>query len=109
MVLSGSKSNSSKILWIVLVTCKHEEEPTKNKVAIDRDYIFPIISLWELIFRHSSASNSKANIPIWPKFELRANCMSVLITSKVDEDPMKTEGTIDRTRSNMGFFALKGR
>ena len=30
--------------------------------------------------------------------------MPVLVTCKFDEDPIKFEGSIDRTRTNMGFF-----
>ena len=30
--------------------------------------------------------------------------MPVLVTCKFDEDPIKIEGTIDQTRSNMGVF-----
>ena len=30
--------------------------------------------------------------------------MAAVVTSKFDKDPIKIEGTIDRTRSNMGFF-----
>ena len=33
--------------------------------------------------------------------------MAALVTCKCDEDPIKIEGTIDRTRSNMGFFNSK--
>ena len=29
--------------------------------------------------------------------------MAVLVTGRFDEDPIKIERTIDRTRSNMGF------
>ena len=65
---------------------------------------FPHYESMELIFHHSRASNSKVNIPIWPKFKLRQDFMPVLVTCKLDEDPIKIEGTIDRTRSNMGFF-----
>ena len=35
--------------------------------------------------------------------------MAALITSKFDEDQIKIEGTINRTRSNMGFFLFKGK
>ena len=35
--------------------------------------------------------------------------MAALVTSKFDKDPINFEGTIDRTRSNMGFFLLKGK
>ena len=34
--------------------------------------------------------------------------MAVLATCKFDEDPIKIECTIDRTRSNMGFFSTQG-
>ena len=34
--------------------------------------------------------------------------MAVLATCKFDEDPIKIEGTIDQTRSNMGFFGSQG-
>ena len=33
--------------------------------------------------------------------------MAVLATCKFDEDLIKIEGTIDRTRSNMGFFSTQ--
>ena len=33
----------------------------------------------------------------------------VLVTCKFDDDPIKIEGTINQTRTNMGFLALKGR
>ena len=54
-------------------------------------------------YRHSRKSNTEVNSPIWPKFELIRECMAVLATYKFDEDPIKIEGIIDRTRSNMGF------
>ena len=56
-------------------------------------------------FRHSRARNPEVNSLIWPKFELIREFMAVLATCKFDEDPIKTESTIDRTRSNMGFFS----
>ena len=34
--------------------------------------------------------------------------MAVMATCKSDEDLIKTEGTIDRTRSIMGFFGSQG-
>ena len=63
---------------------------------------FPKISLWELIFHHSRASNSKAKFQSGPNSNFAE--MPVLVTCKYDEDPIKIEGTIDRTMSNMGFF-----
>ena len=64
---------------------------------------FPLYKSKELICRYSRESNTKANIPIWPKFELRRDLIPVLVTSKFNEDPIKIEGTINWTRSNMGF------
>ena len=34
--------------------------------------------------------------------------MAVLAACKFVEDPIKIEGTIDRTSSNMGFFGSQG-
>ena len=42
-------------------------------------------------FRHSRASNSKTNCPIWPEIELFRDLISALVISKCDEDPIKTE------------------
>ena len=55
----------------------------------------------------SRASNSEVNSLIPPKLELIQEFMAALVTCKF-EDPIKIEGTIDRTRSNMGFL-LKGK
>ena len=59
-------------------------------------------------FRHSRASNTKVNSLIWPKFEPMREFIVVLATCKFDEDPIKIECTIDRTRSNMCFFGSQG-
>ena len=59
-------------------------------------------------FRHSRTSKPEVNSLIWPKFELLREIMAVLATCKFDEDPIKIEGTTDRTRSNMGFFSTQG-
>ena len=34
--------------------------------------------------------------------------MAAPVTCIFDEDPIKIEGTIDRPRSNMGFFGSQG-
>ena len=34
--------------------------------------------------------------------------MAAPVICTFDEDPIKIEGTIDRTRSNMGFFDTQG-
>ena len=42
----------------------------------------------------AKASNSKLTGRIWPEFELIQDFISVLVTCKCDEDPIKNEGTI---------------
>ena len=59
-------------------------------------------------FRHSRASYTEVNSLIWPKFELIREFMALLATCKFNEDPSKIEGTINWTRSNMGFFGSQG-
>ena len=59
-------------------------------------------------FWHSRAINTEDNSLIWPKFELIREFMAVQATCKFDEDLIKTEGTINRTRSNIGFFSFQG-
>ena len=83
---------------VVLVTCKYDEDSFRNELAI----------LWtrsNIVFLHMWASNTKANFPIWPEFEL---FMVVLVICKTDEHPIKIESTIYRTMSNLGFFGTQG-
>ena len=71
------------------------------------DNIFTIISIRELLFGIQGQVTPKA-IVCRPKFELIWELMAVLATCKFDEDPIKIEGTIDLTRSNMGFIGSQG-
>ena len=48
-------------------------------------------------FRHSRASNSEVNSPIWPEFELIRDFMAVLISCKFEDDLIKSEGATLRT------------
>ena len=90
-----------------LVTCKYEEYPIKNEVTTVRTTFSPL-EYMGANFRHSRTSNPEVNSLIWPKFELIREFMAVLATCKFDEDLIKIGGTIDRTRSNMGFFSTQG-
>ena len=51
---------------------------------------------------------TEENSLISPEFKFNQDCMAVLTNCKFDEDPMKTEGPIDRTRSRMAFFSTQG-
>ena len=90
-----------------LITCKYEDDPIKNEVTIDQTK-FHHCKYMGANFRHSRASNTKVNNLIWQNFELTREFMAVPVTSKFDEDMIKPECTIDRTRSNMGFFGTQG-
>ena len=50
--------------------------------------IFPIIRSIGVFIRRSRAANFVVGGPIWPKFELIHNIMHVLVTSKVEKDPI---------------------
>ena len=73
-----------------LVTSKFDENPIKMNVLAWRHH-FPIISVWDF-FRRSWAPYSEGSGPIWPKFELVRDFMPILVTCKLDEDRIKTEG-----------------
>ena len=48
---------------------------------------------YELFF-HSRASNPKVDSPIWPEFEFIQDFMAVLVTCKIDEEPIKSKVAI---------------
>ena len=76
----------------VLVTCKYEEDPIKNKGA----RVF--INIIHQFFRRARADNSGVGGAIWPKFELIQAFMHVLVTCKNENDRIKNEGAGVLTR-----------
>ena len=88
----------------VVITCKFVEDPIKTEGATDRTRS-QIAFFWHLM-----PSNSKMNNPFWPELKVLRDIMHVLVTCKFNEDPIKTEGDINRTTfaSNM-FSSLKGK
>ena len=90
--------NSSEILWLSWLPARLDQKWSRyrsDKVNYG-------------LFRLSRASNSEVNSLIPPKFELLWEFMAVPVICKFDEDPIKIEGTINWTRSNMGFFVTQG-
>ena len=75
---------------VVLLTCKNEEDPIKNRGAS----VFTI----HQFFRHARADNSGVGGDIWPKFELIQAFMTVLLTCKNEVDQIKNEGARVFTR-----------
>ena len=78
-----------------LVTCNFDDESIKNEDAIVSTTFSPL-SVYGENFRRSRVCNSIANRPIWPEIKLVPDFMPVLVICKFEEDPIKTEGAIDR-------------
>ena len=69
---------------VVLLTCKNEEDPIKNRGASVHNIIHKF-------FRRARADNSGVGGGIWPKFELIQAFMHVLVTCKNEDDRFKNE------------------
>ena len=81
-----------------LVICKFDDDPSKNEGTVVPTLHYK--SHDGENFYHSMASNSTASSPIWPQIELVHDFMSVLLTCKFDDDPIKNEGAfVSRTFS----------
>ena len=76
----------------VLVTCKYEEDPIKNRGA----RVFT--TFIRQFFRCARADNSGVGGGIWQKFELINAFMHVLVTCKNEDDRIKNEGARVFTR-----------
>ena len=76
----------------VLVTCKYEEDPIKNRGT----RVFT--TLYIDFFRRPRADNSGFGGGIWPKLELIQAFMHVLVTCKNEDDSYKNEGARVFTR-----------
>ena len=107
IVWSGRNSNSSETLWLPLLAASMKNVWSKMK-SLSIAQHFQQYKYTGANFRLSRASNTEVNGLIWPKFKFIWEFIVVLATCKSDENPIKIEGTIDRTRSNMGFFGSQG-
>ena len=72
---------------VVLVTCKNEKDPIKNKGSRE------VTRLFIDFFRRSRASNSVVSDGILTEFKLIQAFMVDLVTCKNEEDASKNEGT----------------
>ena len=72
----------------IRIIYKFHKNPIKTKKAMLRT------GSNMAFLRHSGASNSKVNSPIWPEFELIRDYMTVLVTCKFEDDSIKSEGAI---------------
>ena len=76
----------------LLVTCKYEEDPIKNRGTR------VLTTLYIDFFRRPRADNSGVGGGIWPKLELIQAFMHVLVTCKNEDDSYKNEGARVFTR-----------
>ena len=87
---------------VILVTCKNEEDPLKNKDA-------RVATTQNIDF-----SNTQGQIIlqsrgwIWSKFELIRDIMNVFVTSMNKEDPNINEGARVATTLNIDFSHSQG-
>ena len=70
---------------VVLLTCKNEDDPTKNRGAIVFTTLYINIS-------DAQGQITGVGGGIWPKFELIQAFMHVLVTCKNENDRFKNEG-----------------
>ena len=76
---------------VVLVTCKNEEDLIRNESAGVFTTSFPLQVNGDF-FKRSRAANSAVHGQIYPNFELIRDLMTVFITCKNEEDPIKNVG-----------------
>ena len=70
----------------VLVACKNEEDPIKNKGA-------RVVTTLFIDFSDAQGQLTPVIVGIFPKFKLILAFMDGLVTCKNKEDPSKNEGT----------------
>ena len=86
----------------VLVTFKNKEDPNKNESA-------RMATNLNIDFSQSGADYSAVKDPIWLKFKLIRDVITILVTSKYEEDPIKIEGAREATTHNIDFSNIQGR
>ena len=88
-----------------LVTCKNEEDPSKNEGTRVVTTILPVYGDFS---RRSRAANSTVQGLIWPNFKPTRDYMRVLAACKNEEDPIKTEGARVVTTLFIDFSDAQG-
>ena len=87
----GSCRNSKLIQACIvgLVTCKNEEDPSKNEGT---RVVTTFFSVFGDFSKRSKTANSTVQGLIWPNFKLTRDFMCVLVACKNEEDPIENEG-----------------
>ena len=92
---------------VVLVTCKNEEDPIKNKGTRVLTGFSPLL-VYGNFFKRSRTANFAFRGRIGPNFELVQDFMVVLLTSKNEDDLIKYEGARVLTRLYVVFSDTHG-
>ena len=102
MVRSGPKSKSSEILWMSSILASMRKIRLKMKsLSIGH---FPHCKSMRANFSSLKASNSKASIPIWPKFKLCQDFMPVLVPASLMKIRSKLKALSIRQSQIWAFF-----
>ena len=92
---------------VVLVTCKSEEDVSKNEGTRVVTTLLPLYVYGEFS-RNSRAANSAAWGLIWQNFEPIRDFIVVLVTCKNEEDLIKNKGSRVVTRLLINFSDAQG-
>ena len=110
METRGPKSNSSKLLMLVLVTSNFDDDSIKNEWASMETPFSHYKYMGN--FLDLKAANSVVSGPIWPKFELVRDFMHVLVTCEYKKDQIKNNWEKWRHHfphfKSMGAFCCRG-
>ena len=107
IVWCGWKSNSSEILWLFWLLARLMKIGSKVKSLSSGQHCLHYMSMGKFFITQGQVTQ-KNNSPILPEIKLIQDFIAVLITCKFEENSIKNEVAIDRTRSTMGFFCSQG-
>ena len=96
-------SNSTKLLWSVLLPARMKKGPTKNEGTRMVTKFLPLL-LYGDFSTCSSAAHSTVQGPIWPNFKPIRDLMGVLVACKNKEDPIKNKGAKVITKLSISFL-----
>ena len=103
----GSCRNSKLIqaCMVGLVTCKNEEDPSKNEGTRVVTTFLPVFGDFS---RRSRTANSTVQSLIWPNFKAKRDFMCVLVACKNEEHPIENEGARVVTTLFIDFSNAQG-
>ena len=103
----GSCRNSKLIqaCMVGLVTCKNEEDPSKNEGT---RVVTTFLPVYEDVSRRTRAANSTVQGLVCPNFKPTRDYMCVLVACKNEEDQIENEGARVVTTFSIDFSDAQG-